>query len=125
MNSKVGIVAFFGFEEIRERFLVPAVEIGPLGAVPVGSGFALELSQPDLLQDVVQGVLLHLEHPDQIAHQQIEVGSKSLETRGKRVKFEFQGVARPICGMTKSRAQCAETRLDGYLVVGGTKAQFY
>src|SRR5215467_10922902 len=104
MNGKVGIVAFFGFEEIRERLLVPAVEIGPLGAVPVGPGFALELSQPDLLQDVVQGVLLHLEHPDQVAHQQIEVSAKSLEARGKRVKFEFQRVASSICGMTKSCA---------------------
>src|SRR5215510_10584667 len=68
MDRKIGIIAFLGLEEVGERFFVPAVEVRSLSTVPVGPRLALELGKPDLLKDVMQRALLHLEHPDQIAH---------------------------------------------------------
>src|SRR5215831_3374486 len=88
MNCEIWIIAFLRLEEVAKRFFVPSVEIGSLRTFPVGSRLALEFGQPDLLKDVVQRVLLHLEHPDQIAHQQVEIRAEALNAGGELVKPE-------------------------------------
>src|SRR5262249_26411497 len=122
MDCKIGVVAFFGFQEVRESFFVPAVEVGPLGPVSICPCLAFKFGEPNLLENVVQGVLLHFEHPDQIAHEQVDIGSEAVDAGSELAKSQLQGVSRSFWRVSETSSNRAQARFHSDLVVPGIES---
>src|SRR5712692_813046 len=108
-HSEVGIVTFLRFQEICQRFLVPAVEISFLGPASIRSRFSFELCEANLVQDVAERLLVHLELPDNVAQEKIEVGVELIESPGKLFERELDTVARLTRAVAYPRAQRAQS----------------
>ena len=112
MNSVIGIVAFFGFQKIVERLFVPAVLISPLGARAISPGLALELGQTDFLKNARERLLLHLQTPDDVTQQQIEIGLETLQTARQLFNSQRQPHGVLIHAAQAFQIQSAKPGLD-------------
>src|SRR5262245_24416753 len=117
MNRVIGVVALFGFKKISERLFVPAVPVSPLGARAVGPGLALELGQANLFEDARERLTLHLQMPDEVAQQQIEIGLETLQTARQPFNSQRQSDGVLARAAQALRIQSAEPRFDRDLMI--------
>src|SRR5215813_14890318 len=112
MDRVIGVVSFFGLQKIAERLLIPAVQISPFGARAISPGLALELGQADFFEDARQRLLLHLQTPDEVAQQQIEIGLEALQAARQLFNSQRQSQGVPARAAQAFWIQSSKPRLD-------------
>src|SRR5262245_30170874 len=112
MNRVIGVVAFFGLQKIAERLFIPPVQISPLGARAISPGLALELGKADFFKQARERLLLHLQTPDEVAQQQIEIGLETLQTARQLFNSQRQPYGVIARAAQAFRIQSAQPRLD-------------
>src|SRR5262245_48087137 len=122
MDRVIGVVALFGFKKISERLFVPAVPVSPLGACAIGPGLALELGQANLFEDARERFTLHLQTPDEVAQQQIEIGLETLQTARQPFNSQRQSDGVLARAAQALRIQSAEPRFDRDLMISRRQA---
>src|SRR6185369_186673 len=108
-HAEVGIVALLCFQKVRERLGVPAIQISLLGPASIRAGFSFELGKANLVQDVAESLFVHLELPDDVSQQEIEVGVEAIDAPGKPVEPKFDTVARITHSISHPCAQGAQS----------------
>src|SRR5205085_10085177 len=70
-HGEVWVVALLGFEEVAERFVVPAIQVSGLGALAVTARLALKLFEANFAQAVGERRRAHLGLPHRVAEQRV------------------------------------------------------